>query len=83
MDGIGAAPSVGAGNSGGIQGPSQGLDQQIQQLREKIQAKSGEGSKIPVPVVPVALKGREALRVPMAPKALVGMRVLKSCSKNW
>ncbi|KRP76298.1 hypothetical protein TX24_24575 [Pseudomonas lactis] len=38
---------------------------------------------VPVPVVPVALKGREALRVPMAPKALVGMRVLKSCSKNW
>ncbi len=35
---------------------------------------------VPVPVVPVALKGLEALRVP---KALVGMRVLKSCSKNW
>lgn len=45
MDGIGAAPSVGAGNSGGAQGPSQGLDQQIQQLQEQIQAKRGEGSQ--------------------------------------
>ncbi len=49
----------------------------------KFKLKAVRVPKIPVPVVPVALKGREALRVPMAPKALVGMRVLKSCSKNW
>lgn len=45
MDGIGAAPSVGAGNSGGAQGPSQGIDQELQRVQEQIQAKRGEGSQ--------------------------------------
>ena len=45
MDGIGAASSVGVSNSGGAQSPSQSLDQQIQQLKQLIEAKRGEGSQ--------------------------------------
>ncbi|KFF43737.1 MULTISPECIES: hypothetical protein [Pseudomonas] len=45
MDGIGGSLSVGAGYSVGSEAPSQGLDQLIQDIRDKIQAKRGEGSQ--------------------------------------
>lgn len=77
MDGIGGTPSVGAGHSGGLQGPSQNLDQLIQQTLDQIQASA---AKVPAPAAP---KGVEGLRVQEVPRARTVVRASKNCSKNW